>query len=1123
MKCPRCGNKYPTEIGACPHCVSLKKKTGMRLGRDFISRLFAGDLPHGTPFGTRYDVEGLLGRGGMGIVYKAVDKVLHEKVAIKLLNPLFSSDKDINERFKQEIKLARKINHKNVIRIYDMGTVDGIRYISMEYVQGKDLKDVIRAEGGGLPLNFAILIIRQIAEGLQVAHDLGIIHRDIKPQNILIQKNGEVKILDYGIARLVGTKDLTQTGSLLGSPVYMSPEQASGKETDSRSDIYSFGVIMFEIFTGRIPFLADTPIATALKHVNEQPPRPTSINPDIPIWVENVIIKAMEKDPFSRFQHAKEIVDPVYGLHIDRLSDTDILVCPHCGKHNPLSNSACANCQSFLGREMEDTKGGDILRDEELIVEEKRLLKSASMAFNDGKLQVSKDRLERILILNASNEKAQQMLHEVENKITREKKVNLYHQNALISYQDKKYDDAIALWEKILTFDPNIREARTFLEKAREEQSIYDRIKGHVNKGLQFYNQSEYQRAIVEWEKVIQIDPRNVEAAFFISKTQVLLNFEKRTQNLYKQAEFYLEQKQYEQAIECYQQLSKLDHDNISLALKIDELQDLTKVHSIMQEGLDLYLKHKHEEAISVLNNIFTIDPDNIDAKNYIIQARAKINESVKVKEIFRIGLVHYRDKKWKQAISRFEDVNKFVGPYQKDAGKYIKLAREQLAKETKIKKFLKAGLDIYQQEHKDTASKIWGASAAIKQWENVLEIEPNHKEAKDYIAKAKLIIQRSKLMVESQAMKTSPGVIEIPPTVASETITLKKPAKKVEKTKPFKMYDGLTENIIGAICGGAVGDALGVGTSWLTFGNDYSAPITDYQKNTADRFRAVPRGEVSGEMVLTFKVAGGIINGASFHPKDLLKAMLKFSRQLQWPMEKSTELLLLRLRKGMPWKQAVLVKEDDFAPLYRALIVAMVYIRDEPEMVNRVKSATYLTHKNQDVVACCLAGAFAITYIITFKNQVGKSRTQLIGSTGTQPRWDNNEFLKYICSKIESSNKNMADRIMELMIYSSMPSDRFFETVGMSDKAEETLLSALFCFLKHQDNFTDAVTLAVNARGISKHTAGNRHGIAALTGFLSGAYNGFIDIPHQWINGLMQHDLIFNIASDLCRKFEPK
>jgi len=1118
MKCKQCNKTFADELGSCPYCSTLPKKVAQKLGTDFISRLFSGDLVYGTPFGDRYEIEELVGRGGMGIVYRAKDKILHETVAIKLLNPLFSSDEEIIVRFKQEIKLARKINHKNVIHIYDIGEVEGIRYISMEFVQGKDLKEVIRAEGGGLPLNVGILIIQKIAEALQVAHDLGIIHRDIKPQNILIQPNSEVKILDFGIARLADADDVTRTGSLLGSPVYMSPEQATGKDTDHRTDIYSFGVIMFEIFTGRIPFLADTPIATALKHVNEPPPLPSTLNPDIPVWVEKVILRAMEKDPADRFQRALDIIDPVRGLHVDRITDTDIIVCPFCGKHNPGSHSSCSNCHSFLGREPQSDLRAqvDTQKIKDVRFEERKLMKSATLSFASNDYLKAKEDLELLLVLNSENIKAQRMLEVIESKILLEKKVNLYHQNALISFQDKKYDEAVTLWEKIKELDPEKNDVDDFLKKAKSAQGVYNRIKGFINKGLQAYNQNDYQQAISLWEKVIEIDPKNVEAVFYIAKTQTLLNYENRCQNLQNQAEIFIRHREYAKAIECLEQFLKLDQENIGVQLKLDELREFEAVNSLLEEGLRFYQGHEYEQAISCWEKVFVIDSENEDARHYIIQAKAKLNETIKVKEIFRSGLVCYRNKEWEAAIAQFEDVRKFEGLYQGDAITYIDKARQRLEKENSINTLLAEALKTYQQEHQDLARKIESLSTAIKQWEKVLEIEPDHAEATEYITKAKLIIQRSKLLVASREADQSPSV-SAPKPAASPSPAAVTP-KTSKKGKKISLFSEIREYVIGAVLGGAIGDALGVGNSWVAHSSEDIELVQTYQPNQIGRFRDVPPGEMSGELDLVFKTTSLMFNGKDIKPKDILQGMIKQSKKLISPLEKNTEGLFNNLMKGVPWKDAVLVTEDDFSPLYRSALAGCFSFHDEDRLVNQVKTLVQLTHKNQKVLACSMATAYAVSFILDFRNSTLKGLRTLIGGGDTLPipLWDNSNFIKAVSQKAEEYDPEIADQIRELLIYSSMPSDRFFDTVGISDKAEETMLSAFFCFLKHYESFSDSVILAINSRGSSRHITGNRHGIACLTGFLGGACNGFIQIPHFWINEFIQKDAVFTLANQI-------
>jgi len=275
-------------------------------------RAVGGDqLRPGAIFAGRYDIKEILGAGGMGIVYRAFDRELQEPVAIKTLKPEAMAGGAALDRFKQEIRLARKIAHRNVVRTYDLGEQNGMYYLTMEYVEGTSLKQLIVSRGK-LPVEVTLTVGKQLCRALEVAHAEGVIHRDIKPQNIVVEPNGFLKVMDFGIARLANPpkgKGLTEAGTAIGTPDYMSPEQLSGLELDPRSDLYAAGVVLFECLTGRLPFEAETTWALVAKHLEEEPPDPRTTNPDVPGALAVVILKAMAKDPKKRFESASQMHD----------------------------------------------------------------------------------------------------------------------------------------------------------------------------------------------------------------------------------------------------------------------------------------------------------------------------------------------------------------------------------------------------------------------------------------------------------------------------------------------------------------------------------------------------------------------------------------------------------------------------------------------------------------------------------------------------------------------------------------------------------------------------------------------------------------------------------------------
>ena len=274
-------------------------------------------LQPGHVLGGRYEILELLGQGGMGAVYKARDREVDRLVALKVIRPELAGHPDVLRRFKQELILARQVTHKNVIRIFDLGEAEGAKFISMEYIDGRDLKS-IHAERGKLQPEEAAEIIEQVCLALDAAHAEGVIHRDLKPQNIMVDKHGRVVVMDFGIARSRELSGLTQTGDLVGTPEYMSPEQAKGEEIDSRSDLFSLGIILYELLTGISPYEATTPVVALLKRTQERAVPPDKLDPAIPKFMNDIVVRCLEIDPQRRYASAQEIVQDLEARHRPR-------------------------------------------------------------------------------------------------------------------------------------------------------------------------------------------------------------------------------------------------------------------------------------------------------------------------------------------------------------------------------------------------------------------------------------------------------------------------------------------------------------------------------------------------------------------------------------------------------------------------------------------------------------------------------------------------------------------------------------------------------------------------------------------------------------------------------------
>src|ERR1700681_1633412 len=293
-------NEGPTPRGTSAWSVAVTPASGAPYAQ--------GEELVGTVLAERYEILELLGQGGMGAVYKARDTELERLVALKLIRADLASNPEILRRFKQELILAREVTHRNVIRIFDLGQAKGFKFITMEFVEGRDLRAVIR-EKEKLPPDEAVRIIAQVCRALESAHAAGVVHRDLKPQNIMLDAKDRVYVMDFGIAHPLETPGMTQTGALMGTPEYMSPEQAKGIKVDARSDLFALGIIFYEMLTGISPYKADTALATLLKRTQERPQSPAEVDAAIPKAISDVVMKCLEIDRDQRFGTAREILE----------------------------------------------------------------------------------------------------------------------------------------------------------------------------------------------------------------------------------------------------------------------------------------------------------------------------------------------------------------------------------------------------------------------------------------------------------------------------------------------------------------------------------------------------------------------------------------------------------------------------------------------------------------------------------------------------------------------------------------------------------------------------------------------------------------------------------------------
>lgn len=345
MVCPHCRTPNPEGASVCLQCqtpidpdeatiVMAETESGAAAA---VARQAAGwsqatnlhpeaagtaiPIEPGMVLADRYEILQLLGEGGMGAVFSARDRELDRIVALKIIRPELARNAQVLRRFKQELVLARQVTHRNIIRIFDLGSDRGTRFITMEYIEGADLSSVLTRRGK-LPAREAVDIVRQVCRGLEAAHAEGVVHRDLKPHNIMIYGQGKVLVMDFGIARSMSESHVTRTGALVGTPTYMSPEQAQGQPVDARSDLYTLGIIFYELLTGKPPFEADNPMATLVRRIQEKPVPPVEVEASVPPPLNQIVLKMLATLPENRYQTAAEILADLDAWEAQRTGRT---------------------------------------------------------------------------------------------------------------------------------------------------------------------------------------------------------------------------------------------------------------------------------------------------------------------------------------------------------------------------------------------------------------------------------------------------------------------------------------------------------------------------------------------------------------------------------------------------------------------------------------------------------------------------------------------------------------------------------------------------------------------------------------------------------------------------------
>ncbi len=600
------------------------------------------NLDAGSVFAGRYLILEELGKGGMGSVYKAFDKEVEEKIALKMIKPEIATDEKVIQRFRNELKIARKISHKNVCRMFDLGREEDTYYIAMEYVSGEDLKSSVRRMGPlstGKVLRFAT----EICEGLAEAHRLGIVHRDLKPQNIMIDRDGIARIMDFGIARSRELKGMTENGSTIGTPEYMSPEQVEGEDIDHRSDIYSMGVILYEMVTGRTPFEGKTPMSVAMKHVTEKPKEPRGLNIQISEDLSRVIMKCMEKAKARRYQSA---LDLLYALkEIERGIPAIERVKP---ARRPITSREIT--VSFSIRKF--------------LIPVAAVLSAVIIG---GGVWYFVLRPER------SKPTSPVSVHTKENILAA----------AHESLRDKDYSGALDLFNRVLEIDP-------------EDPDVL------LNIAIILKEQGKTEEALQEFEKVIALDeedPRSYKqlgeifeqrqdlekGVFYYKKYLSLVSMSKSADanEIYRKVEGM--EARLQPAGEEETQSVAAEKSVVTEEVKpkrVEREEPEVDLSQRLDAGIRAFNQERFDQSISIMREMLRLDPNNSQAKSYLTRAQQEKAKQLKKQEIgqgISLAQVAYERGDYEECFNQVKKVLR-LDPENAEAKKYSDLAEQIVA-----------------------------------------------------------------------------------------------------------------------------------------------------------------------------------------------------------------------------------------------------------------------------------------------------------------------------------------------------------------------------------------------------------------------------------------------------------
>ncbi len=502
----------------------------------------------------KYEIQGELGRGAMGIVYRAEDPRLGRPVALKTTNAEVAGNPNLLKRFYREAQAAAKLAHPNIVTIYEIDEANGVPFIAMEFLEGESLQKII-ADRANIPILKKVHIVIDTCKGLDYAHQRGIVHRDVKPGNIVVLNDGQVKIVDFGIAR-VGVSSMTRTGVVLGTVMYMSPEQVQGQTVDARSDVFSLGVVLYELLTYQAPFPGDDVPSILYKIINEPPEALTKYIPQCPTLLEQIVQRALAKDREERYQSAEDM-----GFDLQRIADS-------------------------LKRETIDV-----------------FLQQGERSLHQGDFTIAKESLQKVLEIDSSHQLAKSLLAQVRERIQSRQRAQKVEHNlgqAKEALQAEQYEDALSLFEEVLRLDPGNEEAKQCKQLAVERRDRSEKIRRHLERSEKLSAEADFQRAKAELEAVLTIEPGNAAALGMMDWVVKELTEQERLRQVRQYLEgarAHLAGKNFGKALETLERARELDPINI----EVEAVTRLVRSSQQKEERRKLLVKRlaEIEEALS--------------------------------------------------------------------------------------------------------------------------------------------------------------------------------------------------------------------------------------------------------------------------------------------------------------------------------------------------------------------------------------------------------------------------------------------------------------------------------------------------------------------------------------------